>query len=181
MNVAAKNGDMLYVKNGTGAQQHLVINNREEVLEKMKVGDKIRFATVQDANGGFVDAPIDDTSILPSDSGSGAFGASTRIEGAGVFNVDFGIEYHDYGTEVEDDLGTDETYNGSAFDENKPGDSYVDANYGTEAGGTERQALFAETVERKRLPVRRMCTSSVKTIPWMISPTAARRSSPCRK
>ncbi len=144
MNVAAENGDMLYVKNGTGAQQHLVINNREEVLEKMKVGKKIRFATVQDANGGFVDAPIDDTSILPSDSGSGAFGASTRIEGAGVYNVDFGIEYHDYGTEVEGDLGTDKTYNGSAFDENKPGDSYVDDNYGPAAGGTERQALFAE-------------------------------------
>ena len=144
MNVAAKNGDMLYVKNGTGAQQHLVINNREEVLEKMKVDDKIRFATVQDANGGFVDAPIDDTSILPSDSGSGAFGASTRIEGAGVYNVDFGIEYHDYDTEVKGDLGTDETYNGSAFDENKPGDSYVDDNYGPAAGGTEKQALFAE-------------------------------------
>ena len=144
MNVAAENGDMLYVKNGTGAQQHLVINNREEVLEKMKVDDKIRFATVQDANGGFVDAPIDDTSILPSDSGSGAFGASTRIEGAGVYNVDFGIEYHDYDTEVEGDLGTDETYNGSAFDENKPGDSYVDDNYGPAAGGTEKQALFAE-------------------------------------
>ena len=137
MNVAAENGDMLYVKNGTGAQQHLVINNREEVLEKMKVGNKIRFATVQNAGGGFADADIDDTSSLP-------FGTGTRIAGAGVFNVDFGIEYHDYGTEVEGDLGTDETYNGSAFDENKPGDSYVDDNYGPAAGGTERQALFAE-------------------------------------
>ena len=131
-------GDMLYVKDEKNAgTQNLIINNRDEVLEAMDVGDKIRFATVQNAGGGFADADIDDTSSLP-------FGTGTRIAGTGVFNVDFGIEYHDYGTEVEGDLGTDETYNGSAFDENKPGDSYVDDNYGPAAGGTERQALFAE-------------------------------------
>ena len=131
-------GDMLYVKDETNAgTQNLIINNRDEVLEAMDEGDRIRFATVQNAGGGFADADIDDTSSLP-------FGTGTRIAGAGVFNVDFGIEYHDYGTEVEGDLGTDETYNGSAFDENKPGDSYVDDNYGPAAGGTERQALFAE-------------------------------------
>ena len=131
-------GDMLYVKDGSQAgTQNLIINNRDEVLEAMDVGDKIRFVTVQNAGGGFADADIDDTSSLP-------FGTGTRIAGAGVFNVDFGIEYHDYGTEVEGDLGTDETYNGSAFDENKPGDSYVDDNYGPAAGGTEKQALFAE-------------------------------------
>ena len=134
-------GDMLYVKDETNAgTQNLIINNRDEVLEAMDEGDRIRFATVQNAGDGFADADIDDTSSLPS----GEFGKSTRIAGAGVFNVDFGIEYHDYGTEVEGDLGTDETYNGSAFDENKPGDSYVDDNYGPAAGGTERQALFAE-------------------------------------
>ena len=131
-------GDMLYVKDETNAgTQNLIINNRDEVLEAMDEGNRIRFATVQNAGDGFADADIDDTSSLP-------FGTGTRIAGAGVFNVDFGIEYHDYGTEVEGDLGTDETYNGSAFDENKPGDSYVDDNYGPAAGGTERQALFAE-------------------------------------
>ena len=139
MNVRSdETGDMLYVKDETNAgTQNLIINNRDEVLEAMDEGDRIRFATVQNAGGGFADADIDDTSSLP-------FGTGTRIAGAGVFNVDFGIEYHDYGTEVEGDLGTDETYNGSAFDENKPGDSYVDDNYGPAAGGTERQALFAE-------------------------------------
>ena len=131
-------GDMLYVKDETNAgTQNLIINNRDEVLEAMDEGDRIRFATVQNAGGGFADADIDDTSSLP-------FGTGMRIAGAGVFNVDFGIEYHDYGTEVEGDLGTDETYNGSAFDENKPGDSYVDDNYGPAAGGTEKQVLFAE-------------------------------------
>ena len=150
MNVAPENGDMLYVKNGTGAQQHLVINNRDKVLEAMDVGDKIRFATVQSANGGFVDAPIDDTSVLPS--GSGAFGTSTRIADAGVFNVDFKIEYNEYGTEVEGDLGTDESYNGTEFDENKPGDSYVDENYGPAADGPEGQALSAESDEAEQKP-----------------------------
>ena len=139
MNVRSdETGDMLYVKDETNAgTQNLIINNRDEVLEAMDEGDRIRFATVQNAGDGFADADIDDTSSLP-------FGTGTRIAGAGVFNVDFGIEYHDYGTEVESDLGTDETYNGSAFDENKPGDSYVDDNYGPAAGGTEKQALFAE-------------------------------------
>lgn len=91
-------GDMLYVKDETNAgTQNLIINNRDEVLEAMDEGDRIRFATVQNAGDGFADADIDDTSSLP-------FGTGTRIAGAGVFNVDFGIEYHDYGTEVEGDL-----------------------------------------------------------------------------
>ena len=90
-------GDMLYVKDGSQAgTQNLIINNRDEVLEAMDVGDKIRFATVQNAGGGFADADIDDTSSLPS----GEFGKSTRIADAGVFNVDFNIEYHKYGDNV---------------------------------------------------------------------------------
>ncbi len=50
-------GDMLYVKDETNAgTQNLIINNRDEVLEAMDEGDRIRFATVQNAGGGFADA-----------------------------------------------------------------------------------------------------------------------------
>jgi len=143
MNVRpTETGDMLYVKDGTYAKaQNLVINNRDEVLEHMKVGNAVRFATVQSAGGGFMDGEIQDNSSMSA----GMFGSHTRINDAGVFNVDFDIEYHDYGETVDGDLGTDEEYNGGSFGENsKPGDSYVDENYGPVTDGTDGQALLTE-------------------------------------
>ena len=140
-------GDMLYVKDETNAgTQNLIINNRDEVLEAMDVGDKIRFATVQNAGGGFADADIDDTSSLPS----GEFGKSTRIAGAGVFNVDFDIEYHKYGDNVEGDkAGEDaetanDVYNGNGFSADRPGSDYVENNYGVSGGVSGQNLLAAE-------------------------------------
>jgi outer membrane autotransporter protein len=118
-------GDMLYIKDGTGAKQDLVINNSAEVLEHMDVGDAVRFATVTNAgrgfnNGEFVDMPAQ------------TFGRSTRISDAGIFNVDFDIAYNDYKTEMTGDVsaGHDEAYNGNDFTVDKPGDAYVDKVYG---------------------------------------------------
>lgn len=120
-------GDMLYIKDGTGAKQDLVINNSAEVLEHMDVGDAVRFATVTNAgrgfnNGEFVDMPAQ------------TFGRSTRISDAGIFNVDFDIAYNDYNTEMTGDVsaGHDEAYNGNDFTVDKPGDAYVDEVYGKE-------------------------------------------------
>lgn len=120
-------GDMLYIKDGTGAKQNLVINNSAEVLEHMDVGDAVRFATVTNAgrgfnNGEFVDMPAQ------------TFGRSTRISDAGIFNVDFDIAYNDYSKEMTGDVsaGHDEAYNGSNFTGDKPGDAYVDEVYGKE-------------------------------------------------
>lgn len=119
-------GDMLYIKNGTGAKQDLVINNSAEVLEHMDVGDAVRFATVTNAgrgfnNGEFVDMPAQ------------TFGRSTRISDAGIFNVDFDIAYNDYRKKMTGDVsaGHDEAYNGSDFTVDKPGDKYVDNVYGS--------------------------------------------------
>lgn len=54
MNISPEdNGNMIYVKDGTGAQQNLIINNRDEVLQNMDVGDAVRFATVANAGMGF--------------------------------------------------------------------------------------------------------------------------------
>ena len=135
-------GDMLYVKDGSQAgTQNLMINNRDEVLENMNVGDKVRFATVANAGGGFTDGEI-------SGGAAQTFGRSTRISDAGVFNVDFDIEYHTYGKDVTGDVAGEDAekangvYNGGAeFDTAKPGSDYVDENYGQGTGQTEGQSL----------------------------------------
>lgn len=116
-------GDMLYVKNGSGTAQNLVINNAKEVLENMKEGDVVRFATVAEPGNGFASGDI----MSPA---AQTFGRSTTISDQGLFDVDFDILYTKYGEEVEGDLGTDEAYKGTAFDENKAGTDYIDNTYG---------------------------------------------------
>lgn len=127
MNISPEdNGNMIYVKDGTGAQQNLIINNRDEVLQNMDVGDAVRFATVANSYGGFNDGEFTDL----TGNGSQTFGRSTRINDAGIFNVDFDIVYNDYGQDMQGDAGTEDGYNGDSFDENKPGSGYVDEVYG---------------------------------------------------
>ena len=138
-------GDMLYVKDGSQAgTQNLIINNRDEVLENMNVGDKVRFATVANAGYGFTEGEISGGAVQ-------TFGRSTRISDAGVFNVDFDIEYHGYGKDVTGDVAgedaktANDVYNGgSDFDTKKPGSDYVNENYGQGTGQTEGQALAIE-------------------------------------
>lgn len=119
--------DMIYVYDGSGAsEQKLLINNREEVLSSLKVGERVRFATVANASGGFVSDGLD-TEINGGDIQT--FGQKTQIRDAGVKNVNFKIVYEPYhidqSTEA-DNLG----YNGGEeFNEIKPGNEYVDAIY----------------------------------------------------
>ena len=117
--------DMLYIADGTSAAQTLQINNREEVLSGMGEGDRIRFATVANAGKGFGNVT----------DGTTTFGRSTRINDAGIFNVDFDVEYVDYDTDTEKD--DDHAYNGGANftdSEAKPGTDYVDSVYGSVDG-----------------------------------------------
>ena len=117
--------DMLYIADGTSAAQTLQINNREEVLSSMGEGDRIRFATVAKAGEGFGNVT----------DGTATFGRSTRINDAGIFNVDFKVEYVDYDTDTEKD--DDHAYNGGAYftdSEAKPGTDYVDSVYGSVDG-----------------------------------------------
>ena len=136
MNISPEdNGNMLFVKDGTDEQQNLVINNRDEVLANMDVGDAVRFATVVNAGHGFNDGEFTD---LP-ENGSQTFGRSTRINDAGIFNVDFDIVYNGYGQDMQGDAAdTEEDYNGDSFDKNKPGSDYVDKVY----GGTDAQNVY---------------------------------------
>ena len=133
--------DMIYVKNGTNEAQTLQINNRDEVLSGMKVGDALRFATVTKAGEGF--GNITD--------GAETFGKSTSINDAGIFNVDFDIIYKDYNEKMEGDLGTDQTYNGGNFSTNKPGQDYVDNVYGGKKDTSEINTL-EETTETESNP-----------------------------
>lgn len=117
--------DMLYIADGTSDAQTLQINNREEVLSGMGEGDRIRFATVAKAGEGFGNVT----------DGAATFGRSTRINDAGIFNVDFKVEYVDYKTDTEKD--DDHAYNGGANftdSEAKPGTDYVDSVYGSVDG-----------------------------------------------
>lgn len=133
--------DMIYVQNGTSDAQTLQINNRDEVLSGMKVGDALRFATVTKAGEGF--GNITD--------GAETFGRSTSINDAGIFNVDFDIIYKDYNDKMEGDLGTDQTYNGGNFSTNKPGQDYVDNVYGGKKDTSEINTL-EETTETESNP-----------------------------
>lgn len=119
--------DMIYVYDGSGAaEQHVVISNRDEVLNGMKVGDRVRFATVANASGGFVSEGME-TEI--AGSAAKTFGRSTQIRDAGVKNVNFKVVYEPYNTDQttsEEDLG----YNGGeGFDDIKPGNDYVETIY----------------------------------------------------
>lgn len=125
MNISPEdNGNMIYVKDGTGAQQNLIINNRDEVLQNMDVGDAVRFATVANAGMGFENGEFADMPVQ-------TFGRSTRISDSGIFNVDFDIVYNDYEQDMQGDAAdTEKDYNGDSFDKNKPGSDYVDKVYG---------------------------------------------------
>mgnify|MGYP000130318342 CR=1 FL=1 len=144
-------GDMLYVKNGTGDTQHLVINNANEVLENMVKGDAVRFATIKNSGGGFNDdSNISDDSVL-SKNNIQTFGSNTRISDAGMFNVDFAIVYNDYNEKMDGDLAAEDenstvadindVYNGNGFDTNKPGSKYVDEVYGGNTDDTTTNSI----------------------------------------
>ncbi len=105
---AENNGNMIYVYDGTGADNlNLKINNETEVLTGLANGEKLRFATVAKAGGGFGDTYV--------------------VRGRGVINSGFSIKYEDYDTA---DTEENNKYNGGTeFDETKPGSDYVDGIY----------------------------------------------------
>ena len=102
------NGNMIYVYNGTEAKDlNLQIKNERDVLTGLADGERLRFATVANAGGGFGDTYV--------------------ARGRGVINSGFSIEYEDYDTA---DTEENNKYNGgTGFDDLKPGSDYVDGIY----------------------------------------------------
>ena len=106
---AINNGNMIYVYDGKGAKNlNLQINNERDVLTGLADGERLRFATVANAGGGFGDTYV--------------------ARGRGVINSGFSIEYEKYNTNNEKE--NDKYNGGTEFDETKPGSDYVDGIYG---------------------------------------------------
>ncbi len=102
------NGNMIYVYDGTGADNlNLLINNETEVLTGLENGEKLRFATVANAGHGFGDTYV--------------------ARGRGVINSGFSIEYENYDTANSEE---NDKYNGGTdFNASKPGSDYVNNIY----------------------------------------------------
>lgn len=118
-------GNMIYVKDGTAENQSIFINNRDEVLNSMKTGDRVRFATIANAGGGFNEA--NSTTVA-------TFGKTVSIHDAGIKNVEFDVVYEDYDKSATDE---NDKYNnalgdGSTIEVNKPGSDYVETVYDAE-------------------------------------------------
>ena len=102
--------DMIYIGKGTAEQQILEISNERDLLNQMDTNERLRFATVAEAGGGFGDSYV--------------------VKGRGIRNVNFDIEYVDYDAASEQNGTENDSYNDAAFGELKPGTDYVDKNYG---------------------------------------------------
>ena len=110
--------DMLFIKGNAGGEQKLWINSING-LENLKDGDSLRFATVNSAGLTF-----------SSDYNFGSYENAKNgimLADNGVMNNAFVIKSEKY--DVNDSKNENEGYNGTEFDEVKPGDEYVDENY----------------------------------------------------
>lgn len=102
--------DMIYVGTGTKEKQILDIVNGGDLVDQMEVNERLRFATVAEAGGGF--------------------GDNYTVKGRGIRNVNFDIEYKKYAEDAELYEGENDSYNNADFGEIKPGTKYVDKTYG---------------------------------------------------
>ena len=109
--------DMLYIKGEASGEQKLWINSIEG-LEKLEEDGEIRFATVNSDNITF--------------SGDYNFGSYENAKNGilladnGVLDNAFVIKKENYTTTDVDNAG----YNGTDFNETKPGEGYINDNYG---------------------------------------------------
>lgn len=103
--------DMIYVGTGTKEKQILDIVNGGDLVDQMEVNERLRFATVAEAGGGF--------------------GDNYTVKGRGIRNVNFDIEYKKYAEDAELYEGENDSYNNADFGEVKPGTKYVEDTYVT--------------------------------------------------
>ena len=117
--------DMLYIKDeehSSGEQK--VFLNSVAGFEDMKDGDKLRFATVN--------AGADKLTFVGEYNGENGYtGGRSRamLYNVGFNDIAFEIKNETYSEEDTENVG----YNGEKFDDTKPGDDYVDAEYGNGA------------------------------------------------
>ena len=114
--------DMLYIKDEVDSSgTHTVFLNSIEGLENMQDGDKLRFATVN--------AGAEQLAFVGDYKGENGYtGSRSRamLYDVGFNDVAFEIKNEIYSEEDTENEG----YNGEEFGETKPGNDYVDAEYG---------------------------------------------------
>ena len=117
--------DMLYIKDEANSRgTHTVFLNSVEGFEDMEDGDKLRFATVN--------AGADQLQFIGEYNGENGYtGGRSRamLYNVGFNDVAFEIKNETYSTSDTENSG----YNGTEFGEEKPGNEYVDAEYGNDA------------------------------------------------
>lgn len=114
--------DMLYIKdeaNSSGRQT--VYLNTVAGLENMQDGDKLRFATVN--------AGTERLSFIGEYNGENGYSpARSRVM---LYDTGFNNAAFEIGNETYSEADTENSgYNGASFNKTKPGDAYVDAEYG---------------------------------------------------
>lgn len=114
--------DMLYIKdeaNSSGIQT--VYLNTVAGLENMQDGDKLRFATVN--------AGTEQLSFIGEYNGENGYSpARSRVM---LYDTGFNNAAFEIGNETYSEADTENSgYNGASFNKTKPGDAYVDAEYG---------------------------------------------------
>ena len=117
--------DMLYIKDEANSNgTHTVFLNSVEGFEDMKDGDKLRFATVN--------AGEDQLKFVGEYNGENGYTSGrsrAMLYNVGFNDVAFEIKNETYSTSDTENSG----YNGTEFGEEKPGNEYVDAEYGNDA------------------------------------------------
>lgn len=137
--------DMLYIyRVGEGENdpntytQHVIINDIKGI-ENIADGEKLRFATVMPGVGNLYFTGEYEDGRLPNDTVNGATNGVSRAQmraraavpnvamfrDAGAMNNSFLIKNENYSTTDTENTG----YNGTQFDEVKPGNEYIDTNY----------------------------------------------------
>lgn len=133
--------DMIYIGEGTSDRQTLAVRN-ESALLNLGEGERIRFATIANAEGSFA--------YGGEYTDGSSFGETYAVKGRGLKNVELGVQYVDMDKEEEaektyHDVGTEADYNGgTGFNdsESKPGSEYVDKTYNQTAGGENSQNVY---------------------------------------
>jgi len=102
--------DMLYIKKGTSIAQELVINNLSEVIDSMKYGDRLRFATVKDSKNEFV-------------------AGKKYVDGSHLMEEALTVEYSDENNDPSNKTQYNKDFNGIEMTTEKPGDDYIHRTY----------------------------------------------------
>ncbi|WP_303997256.1 autotransporter outer membrane beta-barrel domain-containing protein [Megamonas hypermegale] len=137
--------DMLYIYNvGEGVNdpntytQHVIINDIKGI-ENIADGEKLRFATVMPGVDNLYFTGEYEDGRLPNDTTNGATNGVSRakmraraavpnvamLRDVGAMNNSFLIKNENYSTTDTENTG----YNGTQFNEVKPGNEYIDTNY----------------------------------------------------